>query len=211
MSEINISELKPNSNVSKAEKEREKIPPLKRKGQIVSTKKSFGRKMFDLFVGEEISDIKKYLIEDLIIPGVKNTILDTLYMAFYREHMDLGRSRNGSFYSYGGRRDYTRSYSGSSSRRTERPKKEVSYDSGEKVDYRNIVLERREDADQIVDILRERIYKTNSVSVAEFFDILGLDSKWTDNNWGWTDERDIGIRRVSSGYLIEVREAVPID
>ena len=48
-------------------------------------------------------------------------------------------------------------------------------------------------------------------ALKSLLDLVDVPGRYTDNNWGWDDDRDIGIRRVSSGYLIDVAEPKYLD
>lgn len=214
MAEVNIDDLKPNSNKYKSQQsEREKKDKLKSvvdKSSVVSTRKPIGKKIVDTFVTEDSNDIKSWLIMDVIIPGIKNTVLDMLQMAFFGEITSRGRS---SRYDSRSRTNYSSYYGGSSRSRNSRSRYDERdrYERDEKLDYSNIILRNRGDAERVIEELRNRIRDCNAASIADLFDLLDLSSKYTDNNWGWTDERDIGIRRVSSGFLIDVAEPRYLD
>lgn len=206
MATVNMDNLKPNSNSYKQmeRNKREKLDPVIKKEAVVSTKKPFGQRLKDTFIGEDVQDIKQYILMDVIIPGVKRTILSTLRMMFFGEPEDDHYYEKDSTR----RTNYRAMYKGSSynSRSTSRRERDRQYDD-EKVDYRNIVLRSRKDAENIIDEMRERIRRYGSVSVADLFDLINVTGKYTDNNWGWTNERDIGIRQTNSGFLLDVREA----
>lgn len=214
MAEVNMDSFKPNSSKYKQEheeKRREKVDPVVKKSAIVSTKKPFSRKIFDLFIGEDVEDIKDYVIKDLIIPGLQNALIDTMCMMFGQ----YGNRGKADRYSTG-RFSYGSCYRGSRREREDKDRhkrfrERDRYEEDERIDYRNIRLNNREDAEAVIDHMRDRIHDTGSVSVAEFFDMLELPSKWTDNDWGWTDERDIGMRKVNGSFLIDVTEARRID
>lgn len=215
MSDIDIKSLEPNSHKYKAEKakkeasqmDREKISPVVSRDQIVSTKKPLGKKFAETFMTEDATDVKTWLIMDVLIPGIKNTILDVLSVMFFGE---TGSRNNRRRRDRDDRVNYSSYYRGNSDqkRKHSRYGRDGQYDSDDRVDFRNIVLRQRGDAEEIIENMRRRIRDNNSVSVAELLDLIDLpqQSRYTDNNWGWDDERDIGIRRVSSGYLIDVAE-----
>lgn len=223
MPDIDVNSLEPNSHKYKAEKanggnqdpkSREKVSPIVKRDQVVSTKKPLGKKFAETFMTEDTKDVKSWLLMDVIIPGVKNTILDILSMMFFGE-VD-SRRRRGKMRRYDDdRRDYSSYYGGSSSsrnRRDSRRRKDDSYyDSDDRVDFRNIVLRNRDDAEDLIEEMRRRIKSEGSVSVATLLDLVDVPGRYTDNNWGWDDDRDIGIRRVSSGYLIDVAEPKYLD
>lgn len=223
MADIDVNSLEPNSHKYKAEKanagsqgdskSREKVSPIVNRDQVVSTKKPLGKKFAETFMTEDTKDVKSWLLMDVIIPGVKNTILDILSMMFFGE-VDSRRGR-GKRRRDDDRRDYSSYYGGSSSsrnRRDSRRRKDDSYyDSDDRVDFRNIILRNRDDAEDLIEEMRRRIKSEGSVSVATLLDLVDVPGRYTDNNWGWDDDRDIGIRRVSSGYLIDVAEPKYLD
>lgn len=210
MAEINIDSLKPNSHKYKNEKRKEekekKTSPIVDRSQIVSTKKPIGKKFAETFFSEDIKDIKDWLIKDVLLPGIQTTILDTISMMFF----GVTNSNNKSRWSKTYNDDYTnyRSYYKSTNSKNIRSgnDRDNGYASDNRVDFRNIILRNRDDAENIIEEMRRRIRNENSVSVAELFDLIDIPGRYTDNNWGWDDERDIGIRRVSSGFLIDVAE-----
>lgn len=223
MADIDVNSLEPNSHKYKAEKangggkkepeSREKVSPIVKRDQVVSTKKPLGKKFAETFMTEDAKDVKSWLLMDVVIPGVKNTILDILSMMFFGEvdnRRGRGRKRRDD-----DRRDYSSYYGGSSSsrdRRDSRRRRDDSYyDSDDRVDFRNIVLRNRDDAEDLIEEMRRRIKVEGSVSVATLLDLVDVPGRYTDNNWGWDDDRDIGIRRISSGYLIDVAEPKYLD
>lgn len=207
---IDVSSLEPNSYKYRAEKAnkeipkngREKIAPVIDRSKVVSTKKPLGKKISETFMTEDAKDVKTWLLMDVLIPGIKSTILDILSMMFFGETNYRGSSRKSSS---SGRVDYRSKYQ-SSSERTTRRRRNERYDSDDQVDFRNIIIRNREDAEDIIEEMRKRIRDVNSVSIADLLDLIDVPGRYTDNNWGWDDEMDVGIRRVSSGYLIDVAE-----
>lgn len=206
MTDINIDSLEPNSHKYKTEKEtkkeRKKVSPVIERDHIVSTKKPLSKKIKEAFVPEDISDVKTWVIKDLIIPTMKDAFFDFVSMLFYGEFSS--KKERGYMTDY---RNYYNSRSGrngSSRKPSYSPSRTNSLD--DKMDFRNIIVRNRADAEIIVNSMIERIQNFGSVSVAELFDLIDAPSNYTDNNYGWDNERDIGLRRVSSGFLIVVSE-----
>lgn len=217
MGEIDINSLEPNSHKYKAEKakrevaqkSREKVSPVIDHNKIVSTKKPLSKKFTETFITEDAKDVKSWLLMDVLIPGIKNTILDILSIMFFGE-TDLrsgkrGRSKKdrddrvnySSYYRPNNQGSHRRAYD--------------QYESDDHIDFRNIILTEREDAERVIKEMRRRIRNYDFASVADLLDMIDVPGRYTDNNWGWDDERDIGIRRVSSGYLIDVAEPKYLD
>lgn len=191
---------------------KKRIKPVVSRGGVVSTKKPLSKKMAETFMSEDVNDVKSWLFMDVIIPGIKNTILDIIQMMFFgeidgRRHNRDRRDKYDNHTSYGSYYRGGNSSSRSSYLRSNRDR----YDSDDRTDFRNIVLRVRGDAERVVDELKERIHKDGSASVADLLDLIDVPGRYTDNNYGWIDERDIGIRRVSNGYLIDVSEPKYLD
>lgn len=217
MAEVNVENLRPNSHTykeqagsEKEKKPREKMKAIIKKDAVVSTKKPLKQKFAELFIKEDVKDIKGYLIKDVLIPGAKNLILDGLGMLFFGELISRGR-RDDRYYGRGrgygsSYTNYNSYYRGSSYNRSSSDRGNY-YEENSKIDYRHIVLRNRDDAEAVIDQMQRRIEDQGSASIADLFDLIDVAGQYTDNNWGWTDPREIGIRRIAEGFLIDVAEA----
>lgn len=188
-----------------SEPDKQKLEPAISKDSIVSTKKPVAQRFKEAFFGANGIDI----IDDVVIPGLQNLLLDALEMKFF--HQVNRRGPNQNYYSY--QQPYNSSYYGTNSYgqnynyNYQQPQTQPTQN---RIDYRNIILRTREDAERVVVQMRNCIQEQRSVSVAQFFDLLQLPGEYTDNNWGWTNPNAIGIQRVSRGFLIVVPDAQPL-
>lgn len=208
------SSIKSNSHKSKSQSlsadennERDRLSPVVKQGGIVTTKKPLYQKFADFFMPNDVDDIKDYIIMDIIIPGIKDTFLDIIEMSFYgtTDRKRKSRSRNDD------RTDY-KSYYGNSSSKKDRRRDRSRSRRDDKVDYRHIVLKYRDETEDVIEEMRRRIRKEGGASIADLLDLIGeQEIGYNDNNWGWTDENDIRLRRVSGGFLIDVCEAEYLD
>lgn len=187
----------------KDKKEKKELKPIISSDKIVSTKKPFSKRMIKFFLDEDIEDVKGWLIHEIILPELKEMGRGVIANAF---GIDYKPSRSGDTY----HRDYRAYYRGSGSKKkNDGPKRDSRFD--DEVDYRNIILEDRRDAEELVDRMRYQIEYDGTISVAEFLNLLHLPSEWTDSDWGWNNPNDIGIKKVHNGFRIDVREARRID
>lgn len=218
MAEIDINELKPNSfaykeaQQKKADDERKPLKPIVLKENVVSEKKPLIERIVGFVASDDTAEAVGYLFESIIVPGAKNLVIDALesfwfgnFRAGGRDRRDRGRYDYGSAYygnrDYGGRRDSRYDYD--YDRRDS--------DRREKKSYKNVVLKYHNDAEEVVDRLRAQIKTYGEVTVFELFSLVDIQGSYVDHNWGWRDPRDIGIRRVSNGYLIDVADATYLD
>lgn len=172
-------------------------------GKVITKKKSELSKVRDVFLSEDIHNVKTYILMDVLVPTIKKAISDIVRdgvdMLLYGESGKKKSSSNSSYVSY---RDYSRNderrYS-SSTRTTSR------YNLDE------IVLGTRGEAEQVIQSMDDLIDNYGIVSVADLFDLVGVTSEYTDNRYGWTSVRSAEPVRVKDGYIIRLPKPIPID
>lgn len=199
-----MEEYKSNSHKSR-ERQNEPIPEKKVEkvisGSAKSKKKSGLRKITNIFVPEDVEDVKSYIFEDIVVPAVKDIILDAV-KAFLevKGGSSRGRSSTASKVSY--RKYYDdrdrRDYSGVTRTRT-------GYE------YDDVIIENRGEAEDVLSRMDELISTYGLVSVADFYDLVGIAGNYTDNKYGWTDIRSASVIRVREGYMIKLPKALPLN
>lgn len=194
-----MEEYKSNSHKSREadtlpEKKVEKIVS----GSVKSKKKNGIQKITDVFIPEDVENVKTYVFEDIVIPAVKDIILDTV-RAFLGIDKKSGKSSTASKVSYRNfyEKDNRRNYSGTRTR--------IGYD------YDDIILDNRGEAEDVLARMDELIATYDVVSVADFYDLVGITGNYTDNKYGWTDIRSASVIRVRDGYMIKLPKALPLN
>ena len=193
---------------------KDELVPVVNKEQVIVNKKPLSSKFADAFISDSAKDVKDYIVMDVIVPGIKDTIINCLEMIFFGS-TSRGRSARVSRIGYDNtsyRAFYQSDYdSYGAPRRRERRDRYRDDSYSDRIDYRNIIVRDRGSAEEIVNKLRGRIEKYGEATKSDLFELIDIPSTHVDNNWGWTDVRDIGIRRVTSGYLIDVADAVYLE
>ena len=183
-------------------------PPDKKLEKVVSgeaktRKKSEVKKFANIFVPEDVENVKSYILIDVIVPGIKNAIADAVSIMLFGEAGRLGgRNNKGSRASYqryyDDRRDDRRDYG--------RPRAVSGFD------YDDIVFDTRGDADLVLDQMESAIHQYSLVSVADLYDLAGITCRsYTANKYGWTDLRGAKVVRVRDGYILELPRTVQIN
>lgn len=198
-----MEEYRSNSHKSK-QNQTDDIPEKKVEkvvsGSVKSKKKSGLQKITNVFVPEDVDNVKGYIFEDIVVPAVKDIILDAV-----RAFLGVGgRSREKTsaaskisyrkYYEDRDRRDYrdiTRTRTG--------------------YDFDDIILENRGEAEDVLERMDELIATYQVVSVADFYDLVGVSGNYTDNKYGWTDIRSASVVRVRDGYMIKLPKALPLN
>lgn len=201
-----MDELKPNSRKSRENAVPEKKVEKVVTGAVVTKKKSEIHKFTDIFVSEDIDNVKSYIFLDVLMPAIKTTIVDIvtngLDMLLYGE--SSRKRSNGR--PIADRISYNR-ISDSSYRQTRQSVERRSSGYG----YDDIVLDDRGDAEEVLDRMCELIETYGEASVADLYDLVGISCRHTDNKYGWTDLSRASVVRSRSGYLLKMPRAYPLD
>lgn len=171
-------------------------------GPVKVRKKSEAKKLADIFISEDAGNVKNYIFMDVLIPAVKKAISDIVTngidMILYGE---TGRSRRSS----GGSRVSYRDYSARPGDRRDYRAVSMPYD------YDEIVLPDRGKAQEVLDTLEDIIAKYDVARVADFYELVGITPRHTDNKYGWSDISMAKVMAVRDGYLIKLPRALPLD
>ncbi len=167
-------------------------------------KKNEVRKLTDVFISEDVSNVKSYILMDVIVPAVKKAIYDlvvgTLDMSLYGGRGGSGKRPTADKVSY---RDYN-----SVSRRDDRTYNTNRTASG--YSYDDIIVDTRGEAESVLARMDEIMEEYESVRVADLYDLVGVTGQYTDNNYGWTNIRNAEVVRVRDGYKIKMPRAIPL-
>ena len=200
-------EIKPNSHAYKAAQKKEQ-PETKRAQKIVSgqvkTKSNELRTLKDVFISDDVKNVKSYILFDVLIPAVKNAIVDIVtdgvHMIFFGGSAPRGRSGS-SITSKASKVSYSSMYDRRGE--TARPTARYSYD--------DITIDNRGEAEAVLRQMCDLIDTYGVVTVADLYDLVGVTGDYTDNKYGWTNLGTARIVRVRDGYLIDLPKALPIN
>lgn len=200
--------LPDNSRSGRNEKKELQKQPEKRAEKVIKgeakVKKNEMRKLTDVFISEDVGNVKNYILMDVIVPAVKKAIYDlvvgTLDMSLYGGRGGGAKRSTADKVSY---RDYN-----GVSRRDERTYNTNRTASG--YSYDDIVVDTRGEAETVLMRMDEIMEEYESVRVADLYDLVGITGQYTDNNYGWTNIRNAEVVRVRDGYKIKMPRAIPL-
>lgn len=203
-----MEDYKPNSKRYKAEQQvsaKDKKIEKVVSGTAKTKKKSEIRKLTDVFVSEDISNVKSYALMEVLVPAVKKAIFDIVTngidMILYGE---TGHSKKRGSAS---RIEYNRCYDRPSDRRSS-----GTYRGRSGLDYDDIIFDNRGDAEAVLSAMDEIIAQYSVVSVGDLYDLADIStSNYAVNNYGWTDIRGASVVRVRDGYTLKLPRALPIN
>lgn len=205
---INPDNYKPNSHKYKAEQkelaERKKVEKVV-KGKVKTKKKGELQKVAGAFISEDATNVKSYLLFDVLIPAAKDALADIInkgtdMILYGGESSHKKKSTSASKISYAryyDRKDDRPSYYGNRTR------------SG--YGFEDVILESRGEAEEVLTRMDELIETYGSATVADLYDLVGITCNYTDNKYGWTNLRNAEPIRVRDGYMLKMPKALPID
>lgn len=190
-------------------------------GEVTARKRSWTRRLKEAFIANRADTVGEFVIWDVFIPAVKNTIVDgaTSFVEMMFDDRDP-RTRSGSYRSNGPRGghgsygsphhvNYNRMgnpYPGS-------PPVEpgMSRRGRARHDFKEILIPTRVEAEEVLDQLFRRVVEYNAVTVADLYELCGITPEYTDDKYGWMDIRGSGVIRVRDGFVLDLPRPEPLD
>ena len=182
-------------------------------GKAVVHKKGLGEKVHDAIVAVEFKQAASGAINDVIVPALKRTILETIYntlnvMLFGKSSGNQKWFSNGLFgssstFSYSGP---LINYSGISSGKPAVPTPTANIPT-----YDEIVLSSRADAEKVLDTLQAQLERFGNVAISDLYEAVGLPAISTYYNYGWKNLASASIGVVHDGYILKLPTAIPLN
>lgn len=203
-----MENYKPNSHRSKEQQKEIGAEKKEIKKVIQGTakvkKKGKTSKFAEMFISEDATNVKSYIISDVLIPAAKKLISDIVKDGI--EMILYGGTNHGKRTS-GYRADYV-SYNRFSDRRYDDCPSESRSRSG--YSYDDVFLESRGEAEEVLDQMCNIIEEYGMVSVMDLYDLVGITGQYTDNKYGWTNLRNAEPVRTRDGYMLKLPRAIPL-
>ena len=178
------------------------------KGTVRTKKKNEMSKLGSVFISEDASKVKSYILMDVLVPTIKKAISDIVKngvdMILYGE---VGQNKKRTYASTVSYRDYYDNGSRSVSRFDDPPRARTR--AGYSFD--DVILETRGEAEEVLSSMDELIETYGSVSVADMYDLVGISCEYTDNKYGWKNIRTAEPVRVRDGYMLKLPRALPLN
>lgn len=188
----------------------EKPNKAKRVVKAHRRKLTFTQKLIKTFSGEEVVDVKGYLINQVVVPACKNLVCDIFeygpQLLLFGEIKRSTRPREFRGSSRDGWTSYDR-YFGSNERRRPGPiEKRPRSDQ--------IILNSPSEVRAVLNAMADRIRDCGQCTIGDLNDMVGITSpNVTDYNWGWDSVADIeagSYKHVSGGFLLVLPSAISL-
>ena len=172
----------------------------------VKTKKNEVRKFADIFISEDIANVKNYIFMDVLVPAVKKAIYDIVTngidMFLYG---GSGKTKSGSSGTKVSYRNYYEQKNSPSYRGSENTKSHNGFE------YDDIIFDNRGEAEAVKQQMQATIARYGVVTVADLYDMADLSAPYTSQKYGWMDVSSAEATRVRDGYMLKLPRPVAID
>lgn len=206
----------PSNSFAASEKEKayakKDVEATKKVEKIVSTpvvvkKKGAGKKFAESFIVEDMSSVGRSIVTDVLIPALQNLVTDAinngLSMMFGGsvKPSNIQRTGLGSVYNYNGV---------SSPTRANRSTVPAANRSRHGLD--EVLIGTRVEAERVLSYMADLLIDYGQVTVADFYDAVGLGTQFTDHNWGWIDLSTAKVvHRYRAGWTIDLPAPIQVD
>lgn len=177
--------------------------------EAVRRKRGVGRRFKETFVSGSAKMAFDYMVLEVVIPAVQDTLIDAFQGGVERLIRGEGaRSRRGSTpSSYSGLGHVN--YQGMSKAP---PTRSLSQRSRSRHDFGEIVIQSRQEGEDVLERLFDILSRYGSVSVADLYALTGIEAGHTDHKWGWTSLRGARVEKLrTGGYLLALPHTEPLD
>jgi len=214
-----MTEYQTNSRKSKEEKERPVLEPVVT-GPVIQKEQGNWRKFKGIFFGGDFRTSATHVIGDVFWPALRQLAFDVVMEGTKGVLFGESGYRRRPV---GGPVDYRSRYQYHTPNQLPREPRTMFPSAGRVPDQRpiqppvgprremnQIILYSRKEAENVLEQLTNVIDQYETVSVADLYQLLEIESTPIDNKWGWTYLHNTEIRQVREGFLLDLPPIEPL-
>lgn len=188
--------------------ERKKVKKVV-KGKVMRRKRVEPNPLLD-----SLSIAWRHIFEEVLIPAAKDAAHDAIVkgsdtVIYGGELPKTSKSRKSrqdgaSYVSYN-------RYASGNRPAANTPKREVSQSIRANHRIDEIILASRGEGDSVIETLHAALEHYEVVTVSDFYSAMGVEAKFTDDDWGWYDLTGAHVRRARGGFVVNLPVPVFLD
>lgn len=180
----------------KEQKEKTPIAPVIQEGSAVIKKKSGFRKLIEVFIAEDLVSAKHKLVNDLIVPTIKNGIVDCVSLLVKGERTAKSSVVTSAFWGKAPQTqtyNYNAQFANPMANQQVRPITVMPYDE---IEYLSMQA-----AKDVLDRISNLAYQYGRVSILDLYNASGMSPQgnYTYDDYGW-QAADIMHARITSTF-----------
>lgn len=211
MATVNSEDLRAKypSNSKTQSKDIPKMPAKTLTSKVTMEKDRLSTKMRKLFVPGDVSDVRSYLINNIVVPGFKNAVLGMIEIAFFGRTVGW---RGGLSHSGSSNTNYN--YISTNGQKAYSPM--VSNRDRMTNNFSNLRFtgpNAYQEVEDVISTLLDYVDRYGQATVADFYGLCGVGADQItsmDEQWGWKGFRKLEARAVRDGYIIDVQPPVQL-
>lgn len=174
-------------------------------------KRGLGRQFKDTFVGGDARTAFNYMVVDVIVPAIQDTMIDAFQGGVERLiRGDNHRPRRTRVSGYGNAGHVNYQGMSTPTKQTPQPRM-LSRSSRSRGSFDELIIPSRQEAEEVIDRMFDILSRYGSVSVATLYELTGVQSSHTDMKWGWTALQGAKAMRLrQGGFLLDLPEPEPL-
>lgn len=177
----------------------------------VKTKTNEVRKLADIFISEDVANVKDYIFMDVLVPAIKKAIYDIVTngidMFLYGSSGRSKSSSSGSKVSYRNYYDQKNNHGGVNYRSS--GSENSRFNNG--FNYDELEFDDRGDAEMVIRQMYGAIEKYGYATIADLYDLVDLTAPYTSQKYGWTKLHGAEVIRYHGKYRLKLPKAEPMD
>ena len=201
-----MEEYVPNSRKSKETSEKpEKRLEKVTKGVTKSKKKGEMQKVKDIFIADDMSKIKDYVLMEVLVPTIKRAISDIVSNGI--DMILYGEAKHDRKSTPAGNVSYASYYAGRGDK-----KDRIAAKASSAISYDDISFENRGDAETVLSAMEDSIERYGFVSILDMFDLADVStSNYALGKYGWRDLHEAKTVFVRGEYMIKLPKPEPLN
>lgn len=196
-----MEEYKSNSHKSKEVAKQHAIEKVV-SGRVRVKKQRKGNleKAVEIFTGQDLNSVKEHLIKDVLFPNMLKMLYDTITNG--ADTIIYGGKNKRSD---GTRVSYWRSYDSGSGSNNEKQ----TYSGRGIYSFENLLFEKKQDAEAVLDSMQEIIDQFGVVSVADLYDLADVTiDNTTASNYGWKSIASAKSVATPDGWILSLSKPI---
>lgn len=150
---------------------------------------------FKRAVDDNVRELKNYVLKDVLLPAIKRTISDIVGNGV---SILLGEKPSARQSNIPATRVSYRAYYDERNSEREAPKPRTVYQ------YSDICLDSSSDAESVYERMQEILSQYQVVSVGDLYELVDIQTNFTDYKYGWTSMKNAYIAHTSRGYELRM-------
>lgn len=207
-----MTDYQGNSHKQKEEESKKQEKNIERitSGEVIIQKKGPWRKFKSLIIEADMNSVGRFIWFELLIPSFKNLLVDTVEQGIKRTvYGDRRAAYRPPSSSLGAGQISRIQYNSPVIRHHPDPasQRALPMSSAPRStvnDPRGYIIPSKDEAERVLESMADVIDTYDVITVSDLHGMLGLETTYVDQKWGWTSMIGAQIRQIREGWVLEL-------